>query len=426
MYLPSSNCGIDLYRACIEKLEEIVHRLNDHGTLFIAGDFNAHIGDFGGPRSFNTTNDRGRELIDFMDRLNLKSVNSQHFCKGPIETFYGQNGSTTTTIDHILVNMDTLPSVIDCQVESEHPNNLSFHLPIVCTLNQDFFRLLLSDDNVPYHDKLSWKRIGDTKIKAKYQKCVKEKILLDMADLSVNSANDLESTIVKFNKVLVDSARDSIPKTKFKPYLKPYWNANFKQLHYEVRKCRREWSGAGRPRSRDNTLFLRYKEAKRKFRKELRKKALEHEINDYDELQRVFEVDRSEFHKRVSKRSSTRDKSGNALEIDGNLVTDRKEVLGIWRDHYGKLYSPLEHANFDENFRMTVEKKIEEYSTESFKVRDDPLGTPFEVDEVAEICQHLPNGKAGGLGGIQYEHLKYDGYYFWSTLTNILNSIRAS
>ena len=43
VYLPSSNCGIDLYRACIEKLEEIVYRLNDHGTLFIAGDFNAHI-----------------------------------------------------------------------------------------------------------------------------------------------------------------------------------------------------------------------------------------------------------------------------------------------------------------------------------------------------------------------------------------------
>ena len=175
-----------------------------------------------------------------MDRLNLKSVNSQHFCKGPIETFYGQNGSTTTTIDHILVNMDTLPSFIDCQVESEHPNNLTFHLPIVCTLNQDFLRLLLSDDNVPYHEKLSWKRIGDTKIKAKCQKCVKEKILLDMADLSVNSANDLKSTIVKFNRVLVDSARDSIPKIKFKPYLKLYWNANFKQLHYEVRKCRRE------------------------------------------------------------------------------------------------------------------------------------------------------------------------------------------
>ena len=141
-------------------------------------------------------------------------------------------------------------------------------------------------------------------------------------------------------------------------------------------------------------------------------------------MQRVFEVDRSEFHKRVSKRRSARDKSGNALEIDGNLVTDRKAVLGIWRDHYGKLYSPLEHANFYENFRMTVEKKIEEYSTESFKVRDDPLDTPFEVDEVAEICQHLPNGKAGGLDGIQYEHLKYGGYYCWSTLTNNLNSIR--
>ena len=50
-------------------------------------------------------------------------------------------------------------------------------------------------------------------------------------------------------------------------------------------------------------------------------------------------------------------------------------------------------------------KKIEEYSPESFKVCDDPLDTPFEVDEVAEICQHLANDKAAGLDGIQYEHL---------------------
>ena len=46
------------------------------------------------------------------------------------------------------------------------------------------------------------------------------------------------------------------------------------------------------------------------------------------------------------------------------------------------------------------------------------------MDEVAEICQHLANDKAAGLDGIQYEHLKYGGYYCWSTLTNILNSIR--
>ena len=103
-----------------------------------------------------------------------------------------------------------------------------------------------------------------------------------------------------------------------------------------------------------SSKLLRYKEAKRKFREELRKKALEHEINDYDEL-RVFEVDRSEFHKRVSERRSSRDKSGNALEIDGNLVTDRKEVLGVWRDHYEKLYSLVEHANL---MRISVKESI--------------------------------------------------------------------
>ena len=62
-----------------------------------------------------------------------------------------------------------------------------------------------------------------------------------------------------------------------------------------IQKSRREWANVGKPRNRDNHFFARYKEAKREFRKELRRKAREQEVNEFDAFQQTFEVDRSEF-----------------------------------------------------------------------------------------------------------------------------------
>ena len=165
-----------------------------------------------------------------------------------------------------------------------------------------------------------------------------------------------------------------------------------------------------KPRNRDNHFFARYKEAKREFRKELRRKAREQEVNEFDALQQTFEVDRSEFYKRLSNARSPKCKPGNALKVDGKLVTNKEKVLEIWREHYQGLYSPLEHEQFDDSFRKYVEERIlVVYEIESHEVNDDPLDLPFTAGEVASICQHLPNGKAGGLDQIQYEHLTYGG-----------------
>ena len=63
VYFPSWNAAIHMYRECMEILEDIIHQLHDKGTLVILGDFNADIGDFGGPRSFDSTR-RGRSLLN--------------------------------------------------------------------------------------------------------------------------------------------------------------------------------------------------------------------------------------------------------------------------------------------------------------------------------------------------------------------------
>ena len=74
---------------------------------------------------------------------------------------------------------------------------------------------------------------------------------------------------------------------------------------------------------------------------------------------------------------------------------------------------------------LHVEKKIKEYSIKSFEAdTDDPLQDLFTIGEVVEVCRRLPNGKASGLDGIQYEHFKYAGEDCWKLLAKILNFIR--
>ena len=422
VYFPSSNAAIHMYRECMDILEDIIHQLHHKGTLVILGDFNAHIGDFGGPRSFDSINEKGKELIELMQRTNFKSVNSQLFCTGPIETFYGQEGLITTTIDHIFMKVDELFLVSDCSVQNENCINLSFHLPIFCSLNIHLLHHVRLNMIEPCN-KISWKLIQSPKIHSKYQKCL-EKKLESYTGHNICSMSDLESTIIQFNKVLITSAKESIPRVKSKPYLKPYWSKSFKQLHYDVRKFRREWLRAGKPRNQSDQFFRNYKEAKRKFRKELRKKALENELKVNSDMQQIYKYDKSGFHKCISRKRQFRNNCGSVLKVGQNLLTDKEEVLEVWRSHYETLYTPQWNDDFDEEFKILVERKLQEYLVKSYDFHDDPLDTPFQLNEVSAICKQLPNGKAGGLDGVQYEHLKYAGDSCLTLLTTILNAIR--
>ena len=209
----------------------------------------------------------------------------------------------------------------------------------------------------------------------------------------MNNLEDMDRVIGKLNNILETSAKKIIPKKKFKSCLKPYWNADFRQLHFKLRESRREWLRAGKPRSMDNDFFRQYKEAKKEFCKQLRRKALEEEVKQNSCLHRAFEMDRSEFHKRIAKKRKSNGKNGNVLKVDNQLITETVDVLEIWKGHYKKLYSPLIRTSSDQEFKEFVEKKIKEYSIKSFEAdTDDPLQDPFTIGEVVEICRCLPNG----------------------------------
>ena len=107
----------------------------------------------------------------------------------------------------------------------------------------------------------------------------------------------IEERLTDATNLLQTCAERSIPKVKLKRYLKPYWKQGLKPMHDRCRYYRKIWILQGRPRDSENRYFMTYKQAKRDFRRELRRKAHEYESQEYERLESVIEVDNGAFQK---------------------------------------------------------------------------------------------------------------------------------
>ena len=162
-------------------------QLKCSGAVLLDGDFNAHIGNNGGPRSFTDINDRGRVLIPLLDHFEFVSLNSQQQCKGPIETFYSNQGTIVSTIDHIFVTKEHLPLIKSCYIESD---NLSYHLPIFCSWDAEL-SIANTFDAKPVC--FIWKAVLEDGIRKQYQNCIIKRLEVEDGLCRVNGLTDIDS-----------------------------------------------------------------------------------------------------------------------------------------------------------------------------------------------------------------------------------------
>ena len=228
------------------------------------GDFNAHIGKSGGPRSFSQTNSRGREIGKIIEHFEFLSVNSQWFCNGSIETFYSNGGTTKTTVDHIFFPRDKIQHVIGCSVLVECSSNLSYHQPTSCAIQVNLVRKLPEFNG----QKLLWKKMEDEIFLKKYQDEVTAR-LHDSLSLNsdINSAVKVQEAVVNVVNQLKTAVVSTIPIGKAKPYLKSYWNGSLTSLNKIVKQLRKIWIQNGQPRGREHQCFVNYKNAKQEYRR---------------------------------------------------------------------------------------------------------------------------------------------------------------
>ena len=298
VYFPCSNAPSALYRETVDCLEDVLNQINDHGKIIILGDFNCHIGMNGGPRSLAHVNARGVEFIQCMERFSLLAVNSQSFCTGPLATYYANGGTIKTTTDFIFMDKDDMDCVHACRVVEDNSMNLLFHLPIICTLKISFKQHLPLDESVSTKCQVDWNFAKDIRFVNEYQ----EKVTCSLFNVDVdgirNSA-DVEACCDYVTRSLISAAEAVFPRKKHKSNFKPYWGKGLSELSKRSKQCRKVWIKHGRPREGNNALFRAYKNAKREFRKALRKNAFEHEVAENRKLEAMFETDRAAFQRTI-------------------------------------------------------------------------------------------------------------------------------
>ena len=147
----------------------------------------------------------------------------------------------------------------------------------------------------------AWKIIAVPSVRQAYEANVTAALeTLQIEDRSFADISSIDDMLTDVTTALKSSADKSIPKLKFKRHLKPYWKEGLKHLHEKCRHFRKIWITQERPRDPNNAFFRAYKQAKRDFRKQLRRKAYEYESKEYERFENIFEQDRGAFQRTMS------------------------------------------------------------------------------------------------------------------------------
>ena len=97
--------------------------------------------------------------------------------------------------------------------------------------------------------------------------------------------------------------------------------------------------------------------------------------------------------------------------LDGCLITDRKEVLARWVEHFQSV------LNQKSDFDSQVLSKIPQWATATH-LDDTPT-----VQEIQHSLKEMSSGKAPGIDGIPAEVLKYGGPSLVTHLTDLIGKI---
>ena len=238
---------------------------------------------------------------------------------------------------------------------------------------------------------------------------------------SDGTAADIDFAIDSITKSISDAAK-SVPTSKYRPHLRPYWNSELTDLKRDKVIKYRSWRKAGSPRDETSTLWINHKRAKKAFSSALRRIARAYENEQVNNDMQSVGMDKSLFWRLLRKaRNNGCNKTLAIRNEDEKVVHEIPQVLEVWRTHFSKLCTPKEDENFDENHFKKVSQDV--CALNEIKQSGNFLDRPFTVEEVVKAIRRLHLKKACGFDNISSEEILYAGPKLAEILTYIYNLI---
>ncbi|MCG7876973.1 MAG: reverse transcriptase domain-containing protein, partial [Candidatus Thiodiazotropha endolucinida] len=400
VYAPCSRYPINVYRDFIDSLHVIISTYSQTGLVIVMGDFNAHLQ---GKRFIKNTDVRGRCLLNLMHTHNMVAINTLPTCTGADSSFISYGDLYESLIDHFFLPVERIDTVLSCEIMDDNVLNVSRHLPIVCCVSVPRDNLDINNFSFPSH--IKWDKLTDETLHLYRMELEKRLFAKYNNSEEVSTTENFDRKYTHLVNSIITASDTTLPKTKFKPYLKPYWDRVLKDLHAAMREKRRIWISHGRPRGVQFETYKDYKSAKALFRAHHRRCAENFLIELNSEIDQAAELDSAAFWKRVNyRRKTSHTSAGCEIKFCDVVCRDPAEIASGWGQYFRNLYSDVQRDHFDAVFHAHVEQRVKTI-TETISSCERRDTVYISADEVSTAVKRLKCKKACGHDRVCNEHL---------------------
>ena len=415
VYLPDASHPIQEYDDYLSELGEATAYYQSQGTIIVAGDFNSQLN--GDRCQLNRLPKRSHLLQAFVDRYDLMSLTTWEGCSGATYSFDPFcTGINRTLIDHVMMPICNMDTVVKCAIFDDIVCNPSDHLPVLFTIKLDRLKSY-KQSNTRYRYK--WNAVPENILVTVYGAEVQNR-LENIHKPSINASHsEVDSYYNSMVSSLNAASQHCIPRQKFNPKILPGWNKYIKAFHKTMLAKRAVWISHGKPRGTPSLSYVAFKDAKTRFRRELRCHHSRLMREFYNDIDTAAEGDQNLFWSLLNRNRKRKNCDSVQLSVNGTTYRDPNDIRELWASYYEQLYIPCEQKHFDDNHKKYVVNAVnciaENHET------DEILCRTVTSDEVNKLCKNLVRNKAPGYDGIENEHLKYGGIGITSHLVHLYN-----
>ncbi|WAR21082.1 hypothetical protein MAR_015056, partial [Mya arenaria] len=229
-----------------------------------------------------------------------------------------------TLIDHVIVNC--CDNVKSCAIiEDTKFVNVSSHRPIVFCLEFN-----VAYNRPPPTNKviINWQNVKTTDLE-KYTAYLESSEIINLAmDFIIKDTQDIDLLYEAIVLILNLATDQCIPRVKYKPFIKPYWNDELTSLHEDIRHNRDIWDNAGRPRAGSDLHYVNYKISKANFRRTHREAVDEFLKQQESNIDRAAALDNNEFWRLIKRRHTpTTEHKSFEMKFSDKTVSDPVDIF---------------------------------------------------------------------------------------------------
>ena len=394
VYAPSSDHEDQEVEEFYEKIENTIQKAPKKDLLIIQGDFNAKIGEDAyenwagtvGRYGTGKTNDRGLRLLEFASSHQLTITNTLYPHKiSRRTTWHAPNGIVHNQIDYILTPRRFKSSVNKAKTRTYPGADIGSDHDLVLLV----MKMKLKKRQKPANPRIKFdlERLEDPEIAEIFE----AKIGGRFAALNILD-KDINELTTSFNEGVLETAEEVVGRQRKKH--KPWVTNDILDLCDERREKKKEkynsQEGAEEYRRANKLVRKKLKEAKENW--------IDEQCKNIE--QSTKQGNTKKVHELVRTLTNTKQDRSMVIENrDGELLTEKEEVLKRWTEYCNELY----------NYPIQPDSSILE---EEIRPPKEPSPLPVMREEVEEAIRSLPTGKSPGSDNIPAELIKKGGLHW--------------